>query len=71
MVAVKERLMCQHCGNHLFGKEENILTCITCGRDHDENGHLIQHPVGKIQERFDGYANQNYGPRLVNQKSLK
>lgn len=64
MVIVKERLKCQHCGNELFDHDDNALTCVLCGRDHDEKGHLIQHPVGGGGfERLDGKFNENYGAR--------
>lgn len=46
MVAVKERLKCQHCGNELFECDGNTIICVACSRDHYQNGHLIQHPIG-------------------------
>jgi len=50
MVAVKERLFCQHCGSKLLDHEEDILNCISCAREHDLKGILIKHPVGTMYD---------------------
>ena len=71
MPTLKELLKCQNCGNILFDHDGDTTTCVICGRDHDENGHLIQHPVGKLQERADGKANRNYGPRLSTKRGVR
>lgn len=67
MVAVKERLKCQVCGNLLEEEEDDYgprIICVGCGREHDSEGELIPHPIGAaMAERTDGKANECYGPR--------
>lgn len=72
MVAVKERLKCQNCGNPLEDDEDDYgsrIVCILCGREHDSGGRLLSHPIGAdIVVRYDGRHNENYGPRFPNER---
>lgn len=56
MVTVKEMLRCPNCDNIFLEIEDDHLHCIICTRDIDENGQLIEHPIGDVKVRSDGYG---------------
>jgi len=51
---LKERLLCQHCGNILIEDDDKGVTCLACGRPHDRFGNLLMPEMRvRLYERQD------------------